>query len=63
MNNFFENPGMVLIGALMVLIAGFLLIASAPDMILFSGLFLLIGKVSLAFGGICSVLALYLLSR
>jgi len=44
MNNIFENPWAILIGSILILIGGTLMVSQAPNMILFSGLRLLLEK-------------------
>jgi hypothetical protein len=61
MNNIFENPWAVLIGAILVLIGGTLMVSQAPSMILFSGLMALTGKICILIGGCFLALAIFLL--
>ena len=59
MNNFIDNPVLSFIVAIVIFMAGFLLVSIAPQTIIFTGLLIFAGKVSMIMGGVFAILALF----
>ena len=60
MKNILDNPFMLIVGSILFLIGGVLMICHAPELLIFSYLFSLAGKLIASAGGIGIILGVFL---